>query len=233
MRSKGISEDFAAFQTFLKDNPIMTLPPHESNRVNHASVLLLWNTQPPGRVKKFVELGCGSGFISFGLAKLFSLTGTGIDIQQNLQTGFEEGARANAVADKVQFLLMDIADTRAHLQPEMCDLCVFNPPHYIVGRGEKVLDETRELSRTSEVDLFEDYADAVSYLLKTKGIFSCVLAPNNLEEWMQTFSRHKLFVKSILPVYGNPESDARLILIRGIKNSKSSFVKFRPAVFLK
>jgi tRNA1(Val) A37 N6-methylase TrmN6 len=40
-------------------------------------------------------------------------------------------------------------------------------------------------------------------------------------------------VKEMIPVYGNPQNDAQLLLIRGIKNSKSSFVKFKPAVFLK
>src|SRR6056297_516021 len=166
MLFNSISEDFAAFQTFLKDNPITTFSPHESNRVNHASVLLLWNSQPPRRAKSFIELGCGSGFVSFGLAGFFSLNGMGIDIQRNLQMAFEEGARENKVAHKLQFIPMDISETRHLLQPECCDLCAFNPPHYITGRGEKVLDEIREMSRTSEVCLFEQYADAVSYLLK-------------------------------------------------------------------
>jgi tRNA1(Val) A37 N6-methylase TrmN6 len=60
-----------------------------------------------------------------------------------------------------------------------------------------------------------------------------VIAPNNLEEWMLSFMHNQLYVKEMIPVYGNPQNDAQLLLIRGIKNSKSSFVKFKPAVFLK
>ncbi len=233
MFSNGISEDFASFQTFLKNNPILTLSPHESNRVNHASVILLWNSKPPNRAEKFIELGCGSGFVSFGMAKFFGLSGIGVDIQQELKDSFEKGALLNQVEDKLKFIPLNINNIRETMKPESYDMCVFNPPHYIYGRGEKVLDEVRELSRTSDSNMFEIFSTSIAYLLKTKGIFSCVLAPHNLEEWMQSFDAHRLFVKSITPVYGNPESDARLVLIRGIKNSKSSFVKIRPAVFLK
>lgn len=228
-----ISEDFTAFQNFLKNNPIKTHSPHESNRVNHASVLLLWNSNPPKRVNRFLEIGCGSGFVTFGLAKIFLLQGTGMDIQRDLKKTFDRGACLNEVNDKVSFIGSDVSQTRELFEPESYDMCVFNPPHYISGRGEQVHDKIRELSRTSDDSLFEQYSDSVSYLLKTKGIFSCVIAPNNMEEWMLAFMHHRLYIKSIIPVYGNPDNDAQLLLVRGIKNSKSSFVKIKPAVFLK
>ena len=227
------SEDFATFQDFLKKLSIKICSPHESNRVNHASVLLLWNSKPPKRVKRFVEIGCGSGFVSFGLAKLYGLNGIGIDIQNDLKKSFEEGATLNDVEDQVEFLGMDISNTRQQFKPESFDMCVFNPPHYISGRGERVRDKIRELSRTGDDSLFECYSNSISYLLKTRGMFSCVIAPNNLEEWMFTFLHQQLYVKEVIPVYGNPNNDAQLLLIKGIKNSKSSFVKFKPAVFLK
>jgi len=233
MIHNAISKDFEAFQNFLKNNPIKTCSPHESNRVNHASVLLLWNSHPPKRVKKFMEIGCGSGFVSFGLAKIFHLQGTGIDIQGELKKSFDEGASLNKVNDKVAFIGSDVGETRQLFEPESYDMCVFNPPHYISGRGERVNDKIRERSRTTGDVVFEQYSDSVSYLLKTKGIFSCVIAPNNMEEWMRAFIHHRLFVKSVIPVYGNPDNDAQLLLLKGIKNSKSSFVKFKPAVFLK
>lgn len=227
------SEDFAAFQDFLKKLSIEICSPHESNRVNHASVLLLWNSEPPKRVKRFVEIGCGSGFVSFGLAKLYNLKGIGVDIQSELKKNFEEGACLNGVENQLGFLGMDISDTRQQFEPESYDMCVFNPPHYITGRGERVRDKLRGLSRTADDSLFECYSNSISYLLKTRGMFSCVIAPNNLEEWMLSFLRHQLYVKEMIPIYGNPQNDAQLLLIRGIKNSKSSFVKFKPAVFLK
>ncbi|HPF17624.1 MAG TPA: methyltransferase [Thermotogota bacterium] len=232
MSFNQISKEFVFFQNFLKNHPIKIISPHESNRVNHASVLLLWNSQPVSRVKRFVEMGCGSGFVSFGMAKFYGLEGTGIDIQSGLRQAFEEGAKINEVSEKVKFMNLDTAQIRSVLSPERYDLCLFNPPHYISGRGEKSCDQIRELSRTGGNQMYEQFSDGVSFLLKTKGIFSCVLSPHNLEEWMQVFERYKLFVKTITPVYGNPDNDAQLILIRGIKNSKSSFVKLTPAVFL-
>ncbi|MFW6262632.1 MAG: tRNA1(Val) (adenine(37)-N6)-methyltransferase [Thermotogota bacterium] len=226
------SEDFATFQVFLKNNPLTTFSLHDSNKVNHASVLLLWLSKPPNRVKNFIEIGCGSGFVSFGLAKYYDLHGTGIDIQSGLKESFEKGAQLNKVANQVEFIGLDIIEARQRFKPEMYDMCVFNPPHYISGRGETARDKIRQLSRASGETLFEQYSDSVSFLLKTKGLFSCVIAPNNMEEWMQAFIQHRLFVKSITPVYSNPNIDARLLLVRGIKNSKSSFVKIKPAVFL-
>lgn len=227
------TSDFSSFQDFLRKNPIKTISLHESNRVNHASVLLLWNSKPPKRVKRFMEIGCGSGFVSFGLSKLHKLEGTSIDIQNELKVLFEEGAALNQVAEHLEFIGADVAKARQCFEPESYDMCIFNPPHYISGRGEKVKDKVRELSRTSDESLFEQYSDSISFLLKTKGLFSCVIAPNNFEEWMMAFIKHQLYVKSVIPVYGNPDNDAQLLLIRGIKNSKSSFVNFKPAVFLK
>ncbi len=180
-----------------------------------------------------MEIGCGSGFVSFGLSKLHKLEGTSIDIQNELKVLFEEGAALNQVAEHLEFIGADVAKARQCFEPESYDMCIFNPPHYISGRGEKVKDKVRELSRTSDESLFEQYSDSISFLLKTKGLFSCVIAPNNFEEWMMAFIKHQLYVKSVIPVYGNPDNDAQLLLIRGIKNSKSSFVNFKPAVFLK
>jgi len=229
----SISEQFYNFQIFLKENPIITFSPHESNKVNHASVLLLFNSKPVSRTKKFVELGCGSGFCCFGLAREYSIAGIGLDIQADLQEPFIKGAKANGLEELLAFKRIDIANIREFMEPEQIDMCIFNPPHYIHGKGESVKDPVRGISRTADESVYKSFCACVSYLLKTKGVFSCVISPNNLEEWMQAFAEKKLSVKSIVPVYGNRENDAQLMLIRGIKNSKSGFVKLRPAVFLK
>jgi tRNA1(Val) A37 N6-methylase TrmN6 len=139
-----------------------------------------------------VELGCGSGFVSFGLSKFYNLPGMGIDVQEELKPLFYGGVAENDIKVKLDFESFDLLNIREHLKPESTALCVFNPPHYIDGRGEKNKDDVRGLTRAAGEEICDIFSMAASYLLKTKGYFSCVITPQNFENWQNAFRKNKL-----------------------------------------
>ncbi|HOO32421.1 MAG TPA: hypothetical protein PLO84_04650 [Thermotogota bacterium] len=184
------------------------------------------------RTNSFVELGCGTGFISFGLSKFFCIPGKGIDIQDSLEPFFYRGKAENDIQTELLFKSFDICHIRDHLAPESTELCVFNPPHYIEGRGKETTDAIRGLTRASREDVCEIYSEAAAYILKTRGYFSCVITPQNFENWVIAFRKNNLSMKSIIPVYGKRDSHARLLLIKGLKNGGTGFLEVASPVFL-
>jgi tRNA1(Val) A37 N6-methylase TrmN6 len=184
------------------------------------------------RTTNFVELGCGTGFVSFGISKFYNLPGMSIDVQKELTPLFYRGVTENDIKVKLDFESFDLIDIREHLKPESTDLCVFNPPHYIDGRGEKNKDDVRGLTRAAGEEICDVFCEAASYLLKTKGYVSCVITPQNFENWQNSFRKNNLNIKSIIPIYGKKGRNARLLLIRGLKNGGEGFLKFKPPVFL-
>jgi tRNA1(Val) A37 N6-methylase TrmN6 len=179
-----------------------------------------------------VELGCGTGFVSMGLAKLFKLSGMGIDIQSDLELYFKKGIEENGIKTDLSFQSFDIDGIKQNLKPETGDLCVFNPPHYIKGRGEGTDNTIRSLTRSADEEVCDTFSKAAAYLLKTKGYFSCVITPQNFENWLLSFKRFNLSVKTITPVYGKRGRDARLLLIKGLKNGGNGFLKFKQPILL-
>ncbi len=224
-------KSFRAFQKHIK-NRIRVFSDHPSNRVTHASVLLLWHSRPPRRVEHFMELGCGTGFVSFGLSKLFDLNGIGIDNQTEVEEHFNKGIVENGLSGKLTFLPADLREIQKTCNPGITGLVVFNPPYYLEGRGRRSTDETRDRTRAASRDTFLSFFQAAQYLLKNRGYFSTVIDPQLLPETIRILEENHLILKELRPVYGNPERDARLVLLKGIKNARPGFMTFHSPVFL-
>jgi len=203
----------------------------DSSRVNHATVLLLWYARPSKKIRHFVELGCATGYITFGISKFYSISGTGVDIKQVMEAPFAEGACINGVEEYVNFVNCDISELEKHFEHAKEDMVVFNPPHYEQDRGRKYGQDSRKTARAGGSDIYEKYAAAVNYLLKNRGQFYFVISAHNLTEWTNAFETKRLIIKRLKPVYGKSDN-AQLVLIYGVKNANRGFLKLEKPVFL-
>lgn len=154
-----------------------------------------------------------------------------MDIKSELATPFLKGAKENGVDHMVNFIGCDINCLKEHIPHSSQDLVIFNPPHYEGNRGKNYSNDQRKIARAYDENLYENYAAAVKYLLKNRGHFYTVIAPVNFTEWLMEFKKYNLIVKNVKAVYGKSEN-ARLLLIHGIKNANTGFLRFEKPLFL-
>lgn len=228
-----MSMDFSAFARLPSLKRIATVDLGPSSRHTHASVLLLWYAHPKKNDRTFVELGCATGYVSFGMSMLYGLSGVAVDQELQFKVAFDKGVSMNDLHDRLQFVQDDLRKTSTTLEAHVYDMVVFNPPHFEEGRGAVPSDDTRALSRKARREAQYHFARAASELLKPKGTFVCVINPINLPDWILAFDRYQLVPKRMRMVHGKLHGKAKLVLIRGMVGVKKGFLEVEPPLFLK
>ncbi|MDK2885990.1 MAG: tRNA1Val (adenine37-N6)-methyltransferase [Thermosipho sp. (in: thermotogales)] len=183
----------------------------EGHKPTHASVLLLWYSLPTSDIKSACELGSGTGFVSFGLAKLYGLKVVGIEKEKSFYENAVKSKELNESLD-VEFLNMDVENVRENLAPESFDMVVFNPPYHFYSDST---NHFRKISRKGSHFLLEKFIKAAFFLLKNRGTFVCVISPYILPSFMTLLTENKLMPQQMCVAYGKK---AELVLIRGKKN---------------
>ncbi len=225
-------KDFFAFASEHKLHELYTVDLGAASRHTHASQLLLWYADPKHKDQTFAELGCGTGYVSFGLSSCYGLSGVGIDQEIRYRSAFLEGANQNGLNERVQFVHDDLNALSSKTPKSGFDLVVFNPPHYEEGRGHESDDKFRAISRKAHREVFLRFSRAVEYLLRPKGSFCCVINPVHLIEWIEAFSKAHLTLKKMRFVHGVLHGKAQLVLIRGMIAAKKGFLDVEPPLIL-
>ena len=196
-------------------------------RPTHASALLLWYARPSSDVKRVVELGCGSGVVSIGMAKIYGRKVVGLDIDEDAVRIARKSAVLNGVEDAVEFFVMDVKDVRNRFRAESFDMVVFNPPH-VLGKVRSP-ERRRALSRSGDVELVEVFCKAASWLVRNRGEFTTVLSPENMTIWLEFLRKHRLEPKRM--VFFHPKGKkAELVAIRGRKNADVGLIVDPPVL---
>ncbi len=225
-------KDFFAFASEEKLQEIHTVDLGAASRHTHASQLLIWYAHPKRTDQTFAELGCGTGYVSFGLSSRYGLSGVGIDQEIRYRTAFLEGANKNGLLESLQFIRDDLTTLSQTIPKNGFDLVVFNPPHYEEGRGNGADDRFRAISREAHREVYHRFSRAVEYLLRPKGSFCCVINPVHLIEWMEALSKAHLTLKKIRFVHGVLHGKAQLVLMRGMTAAKKGFLDVEPPLIL-
>ncbi len=188
---------------------------HEKHKPTHASALLVWYSKPTKNIKTVVELGSGTGIVSFTLAKLYGLQVDGIELQKELFELSLKGIQLNELSEKVRFYNLDVRDVKKHFKAEIYDMVVSNVPFHI---GKESADQVRKTTRSGSTELIESFVDSASYLLKNKGEFVFVLSPKILVPFMNILTSKRLNPQYMCIFLGKENGDAKLVLLRGKKN---------------
>ncbi len=188
---------------------------HEKHKPTHASALLVWYSKPTKDIKTVVELGSGTGIVTFALAKLYDLKVDGIELQKELFELSLKGIELNDLSGKVRLYNIDVRDIRKHFKAETYDMIVSNMPFHI---GKESMDKVRKTTRSGSFELVESFIDSASYLLRNKGEFVFVISPKILIPFINTLTSKRLNPQYVCIFLGRENSNAKLVLLRGKKN---------------
>ena len=229
-----IYQDPAEF-TFTTDSIFLAHFPHLANKA------------------KVLELGCGTGAISFYLAARGAAEVTGLDVNPRMVELFNKSAEANGIAwresvateaeectylkkdtavaakenaPKVRALEWDIKDIKSFCKTETFDMVVANPPYRNSGR-ERIVGTSACHEKTA---VLEDFFAAAGYALHSRGRFALVQLPERFMESVELAIKYNLQPKKLQWVHADLDKPAWIFLLEMVKNGSYGLEVLPPLI---
>jgi tRNA1(Val) A37 N6-methylase TrmN6 len=202
-----IYQDPAEF-TFTTDSVFLAHFPHLANKA------------------KVLELGCGTGAISFYLAARGAAEVTGLDVNPRMVELFNRSAEANGIGTRVHALEWDIKEIKSFCPTEAFDLVVANPPYRNSGR-ERTIGTSACHEKTA---VLEDFLAAACYALHSRGRFALVQLPERFMESMELAIRYNLQPKKLQWVHASVDKPAWIFLLEMVKNGSYGLEVLPPLI---
>ena len=202
-----IYQDPAEF-TFTTDSVFLAHFPHLANKA------------------KVLELGCGTGAISFYLAARGAAEVTGLDVNPRMVELFNRSAEANGIVSLIRALEWDIKEIKNFCPTETFDLVVANPPYRNSGR-ERSIGTSACHEKTA---VLEDFFAAAAYALHSRGRFALVQLPERFMESVELAIKYNLQPKKLQWVHASADKPAWIFLLEMVKNGSYGLEVLPPLI---
>ena len=202
-----IYQDPAEF-TFTTDSVFLAHFPHLANKA------------------KVLELGCGTGAISFYMAARGAAEVTGLDVNPRMVELFNCSAEANGIVSRIRALEGDIKVIKNFCPTETFDLVVANPPYRNSGR-ERSIGTSACHEKTA---VLEDFFAAAAYALHSRGRFALVQLPERFMESMELAIKYNLQPKKLQWVHASVDKPAWIFLLEMVKNGSYGLEVLPPLI---
>ena len=179
-----------------------------------------------------LDLGTGTGIIPILLCGKTELKKIiGVEIQKEVSDMAKRSSKLNNLEDRFQVLNEDILNLNKIYENQTFDAIVTNPPYKKKDTGIINEDERKIISRHEITANLEDFIKVSKDLLKDKGEFYMVHRPERLVDIFSLLRKYKIEPKELRFVYSNINKPPKLVLVKGIKNSKS-FLKVDKNLYI-
>jgi tRNA1Val (adenine37-N6)-methyltransferase len=166
-----------------------------------------------------VDLGTGCGIIPILLAvRRPGVRFWGVEVQEPLAALAAENVRANGVESRVTILGVDLRDIDAAAFGGPVDWIVSNPPYRRGQSGRVNPNPQRALARHEIAMNLADLVGAAGRMLKTGGRFVAIYAAERITDLLCQMRLKDIEPKCLRCIHSDRESNARLILVEGVKN---------------
>ena len=205
-------------ENYLLDKKVKIYQPRNGY---HASSDAVWLAAAIKKVKKgdkILDVGAGTGAISLCLAERFAdknILIKGIEIQEELANAATESAKDNGF-DFVEFFRQNIFDTTF----ENCsfDHVITNPPYALDDMASPNVSKA-----TAHNFQFEDLGKWIDFCIKKikpQGMFYIINRAEAMEDIIAKI-HGKLGNIEVFPIYSKKGQDAKRVIIRAKKDSKT------------
>lgn len=204
----------------LKGGEIRIFQPKKGYRFSIDAVLLAHFVRPE-RANAILELGAGSGVVSFLLAHNYPrLKITAIEYQSELAHLAELGVEANALSDRMKVIAGDIRKIKAIIPRASFPLVCSNPPFREMGGGRISSDKSRRLARHEITLNLKELLSIINYSLKPLGRAFLVYPVRRMAELLALLPEYDLTAKRLRLVYPFTEKPANLFLLEVRRGGK-------------
>ena len=180
---------------------------------------------------KIIDLGTGNGIIALLAAQRYpDARITGIDIQDALLEVAKKNVALNNLGKRVEIKKADIREVSVHFKAESFDTAVGNPPYRKGTTGRLNPDREKALARHEIERTLAEYISASKYLAKNKGKIALIYHPSRLTELLCLFEKLDIRASRIRFIHSRADTDAKMVLVEGIKNGKNDTVVLKPLI---
>ena len=185
-------------------------------------------TPPHGR---FLDIGCGTGALSFTLlADDAGATGVGVELQERLARLAGLGRARNQVGDRFQVVEGDIRALAVGLSATPFDLVATNPPFRVTGHGVRSPDGERARANHEVTLTLAEWLDCAARLLRPGGRLGVVYAAERLPELLAGMNARDLSPARLRAVHPFADRPAVRVLVEAHRQSRRTLVIEPPLV---
>jgi tRNA1(Val) A37 N6-methylase TrmN6 len=178
---------------------------------------------------RILDLGCGSGIISFILAYRWpDCHLTGLEIQPDLVELAEKNVGDNNWQERIEILQGDLRHMDKLLPAGKFDWVVSNPPYRKPGSGRKNLEPEKLSARHEILSDVAAVAKAAAWALKNKGRAAFVYPAVRGATILCELKKQGLEPKKMQVVYSYPGSSATLLLVEAVKGGGEELAILPP-----
>jgi tRNA1(Val) A37 N6-methylase TrmN6 len=203
-------------EDFLLDGRIRFRQPADGYRVGIDSVFLA-AAVPAHNGERVLDVGAGAGAAALCLAeRVPGVRVTGLDSERALVRLAAENARANGMAERVEFFLGDLLTPPIRLTPASFDHVMANPPFVARGSGHPPPDPVKAAAMVETAAGLDEWLRFCLLMVRPKGTVTLIHRADRLADLLAGLSG-KLGDIAIFPLWpgGDGRVPAKRILITG------------------
>ncbi len=195
------------------------------------SILLACHAKPrPG--DKVVDLGTGCGIIPLILAyREPNLNIFGIELQNELADIASSNVKENHMDSTITIFCKDMKELKNDMISGPVDLIVSNPPYRKAESGRINPDMQRAIARHEITVCLDDITKTVRRVLRTAGRFITIYSAERITDLLTHLRISGIEPKSLRMIHSGAETEAKLILVEGIKGGHPG-VKIGPPIII-
>jgi tRNA1Val (adenine37-N6)-methyltransferase len=189
--------------------------------------VLLAAAIPARAGQRVIEAGTGAGAALLCLAaRVPGVSGVGVELDGEMATL----ARANAAGNGFSGLEILTGDILAYSTPGTFDHAFANPPYHPAGGTPSPLT-SRKTAKVAPAGLFAAWIGSLSDALRTGGTVTLIVPSAALTACLIGMQDVGCSPAVVLPLWPKPNRDAKLLMLRGLKNRKIA-LKLLPGLVL-
>ena len=183
---------------------------------------------------RVADLGSGSGIVGFVIChKVDGTRVIGIEKRETAVDRAERAAEMNAMQDRISFIKADVSelpDMDQQLQQlKELDAVVSNPPYFKQDAAIPSQSDDKFIARHETTANIEDFAKAMSIMLKDGGDCYLVHRPDRLVDIFEALRNNGIEPKTIQMVVPKAGEAANIVLIHGTKGGGAE-LKLLPEI---
>lgn len=185
--------------------------------------------------KKVIDLGCGNAPMPLILNFYYPfLEIVGVELQKEIFELATDTIKINNLENKIKIVNMDINNIKSKYNSETFDIVITNPPYFTKQEKNKINEnKVKSIARHEiKIDL-ENIIEKASFLLKNKGKLYLVHRTSRLAEIFCVLKKYNIEPKRIQFIYSKKNSESKLFLLEGKKNTGAGLKVLEPLIIHK
>jgi len=194
--------------------------------------VLLADQAAPRSGDRVIDLGTGCGIISLIMAYCNpDITVYAVEVQEELTQLAISNVKNNSLQDCITVLGADMKTMKPDMTAGPVDLVVCNPPYRRPGAGRINPDNQRAVARHELKANLQDVIVTARRMLKTAGRFVTIYTAERTADILCQMRIDSIEPKFFRTIHSNPGSEAKLILVEGIKGGNPG-LKIAPPLIV-